>query len=39
MNAINKKGLKEIKVGRNHKKWRYENLKKKLKTNKPTWRA
>jgi len=37
MNAINKKGLKEIKQKREHKKWKYEQLKRKIRRKKPFW--
>ena len=36
---INKQGVKEIGKKRKHKKWRYEELKKKIKRRKPTWKG
>jgi hypothetical protein len=35
---INKKGEHEIEAKRKHRKWRYEELKKKLLRRKPTWK-
>jgi len=34
---MNKKGLKEIEAKRKHRKWKYEQLKTKIKRNKPDW--
>lgn len=35
---MNKKGLFELRKKRDHKKWRYNELKKKLLTNNPNWK-
>ena len=34
---MNKKGKQEIEKKRKHRKWKYEELKKKLKEKKPNW--
>lgn len=35
---MNKKGLTELKKKRNHRKWRYEQLKEKILRRKPNWK-